>query len=82
MLRQMCWLPMSGSNRDKVLHLRTQPNQPWQPYKAFPTYAAPDYLVPGGSKGWSTYQKLMREGWTLIPTERVQQALAVQHKSA
>lgn len=83
MFRQMCWLPMSGSNREKVLHLRTQPNQPWQPYKAFPAYAVPDYRVPGGSKGWSTYQKLMQEGWTLIPTSQVQESLSMQQpKSA
>ncbi len=80
MLKQMCWLPIARSNGEKVLHLRTQPNQPWQPYKAFPAYAVPDYRIPGGSKGWSTYQKLMREGWTLIPTAQVEGSLSVQEK--
>lgn len=83
MLKQMCWLPLSGSNGEKILHLRTQPNQSWQPYKAFPAYAVPDNLIPGGSKGWSTYQKLMREGWTLIPVAQVEESLSVQQlKSA
>jgi hypothetical protein len=83
MLKQMCWLPMIGNNGEKVLHLRTQPNQPWQPYKAFPAYAVPDYLVPGGSKGWSTYQKLMQEGWILIPNAQLQGSLSMQQpKSA
>lgn len=82
MLRQMCWLPLSGSYREKVLHLRIQPNQPWQPYNAFPAYTVPDYRVPGGSKGWSTYQKLIREGWTLIPTEQAQQWVAVQQSKS
>lgn len=83
MLRQMCWLPMIGSNGEKVLHLRTQPNQPWQPYMAFPAYAVPNYRVPGGSKGWSTYQKLMQEGWILIPNAQVQEPFSVQQpKSA
>lgn len=82
MLKQMCWLPLSGSNGDKVLHLRIQSNQPWQPYKAFPAYAVPDYLIPGGSKGWSTYQKLMREGWTLIPVAQVEESLSVQQRKS
>ena len=62
---QMCWLAGFGTNGTKILHIRTAPNQPWQPYKSFPG-AVPDYVIPGGSKGWATYQKLLREGWTLI----------------
>lgn len=72
MTRQMCWLPMGKSDDEKVLHLRMQPHQPWQPYQSFSQYAVPDYQVPGGSKGWATYQKLLREGWTLIPTTAAQ----------
>ncbi len=67
MSEQMCWLPILGSDGQKLLHLRTAPNQPWQSYKSFPQ-AIPDYVIPGGSKGWATYQKLLREGWTVIPT--------------
>ena len=68
MLGQMCWLSQLGGREEKILHLRTSPNQPWQPYTAFSTYAVPDYNIPGGSKGWATYQKLLKVGWTLVPT--------------
>jgi hypothetical protein len=41
MLGQMCWLPAFGSNGQKILYLRTNPNNPWQPYTAFPQYKFP-----------------------------------------
>jgi hypothetical protein len=83
MLKQMCWLPMMGISGDKVLHLRTAPNQPWRPYTAFPEYAVSDYRIPGGSKGWATYQKLRSEGWNLAPSKQFQpSALEPQLKSA
>ncbi|MES1022550.1 hypothetical protein ABN584_06590 [Gloeocapsa sp. BRSZ] len=63
---QMCWLPGSQSNEEKVLHLRTNASEDWQPYKAFTEYAVPDYKISGGSQGWATYQKLLRAGWILI----------------
>lgn len=72
MFRQMCWLPALGSNGEKVLHLRTSPSQPWQHYTAFPQYAVPDYKIPKGSKGWATYQKLIKANWTLIPSDQVE----------
>lgn len=75
MIKHMCWLPTLESKEDKVLHLRTMPNQPWQSYKAFPSFAVPDHNIPGGSKGWATYQKLRREGWTLIPSDQAQAQL-------
>lgn len=62
----MCWLPKLGSNGDKILHLRLKPHEPWKPYTAFPHYSVPDYRIPGGSKGWATYQKLLKAGWTLV----------------
>jgi len=68
MVKEMCWLSPLGSNAAKILHLRTVPNQPWKPYTAFPHLAAADYNVPGTSKGWATYQKLMKAGWTLLPS--------------
>jgi hypothetical protein len=80
MFKQMCWLPKLGSDGEKILHVRTAPNQPWKPYRSFPG-AVPDYAVPGGSKGWATYQKLLREGWTLIPTAQAQ-AATVDQKTA
>ena len=74
MFKQMCWLPMIGIDGPKVLHLRTAPNQPWRPYTAFPNYAVPDYAIPGGSKGWATYQRLRVQGWNLAPSTPLQQS--------
>lgn len=68
MAGQMCWLACAGGDGDKILHLRLQPNQPWQPYTAYPQFSVADYNVPRGSKGWATYQKLMKAGWALMPS--------------
>jgi len=65
---EMCWLPVKYPDGEKVLHLRTHPNEGWRPYKAYPQFAVPDYDIPGGSKGWATYHKLIRSGWKLIPS--------------
>ncbi len=73
MPRQMCWLSQSGADGEKILHLQTAPHEPWRPYTAFPQYAVPDYRIPGGSKGWATYQKLLKAGWTLVPSARAQE---------
>ncbi|HEY9696246.1 MAG TPA: hypothetical protein V6D10_03220 [Trichocoleus sp.] len=81
MTGQMCWLAGFGTNGTKILHVRTAPNQPWQSYQLFPG-AVPDYVVPGGSKGWATYQKLFREGWTLISTAEAQATAVVAVSSA
>ncbi|WP_250125206.1 hypothetical protein [Chroococcidiopsis sp. CCMEE 29] len=73
MPRQMCWLSPSGADGEKILHLQTAPHEPWRPYTAFPQYVVPDYRIPGGSKGWATYQKLIKAGWTLVPSARAQE---------
>jgi hypothetical protein len=72
MFREMCWLPALGTE-EKILHLRTNPTQPWRPYTACPEFSVPDYKILNGSKGWATYQKLMQEKWTLIPSDRALQ---------
>lgn len=69
MQRQMCWLSSFGTNEQKILHLRTAPHEPWRPYTAFRQYAVPDYRIPGGSKGWATYQKLRQAGWVLVSSQ-------------
>jgi hypothetical protein len=74
MQKQMCWLSTMGTNGQKILHLRTEPHQPWRPYTAFPQYSVPDYKIPGGSKGWATYQKLRNEGWSLEPSNQLQKS--------
>lgn len=73
MAGQMCWLPALGGNGQKILHLQLASHEPWRPYTGFPQYAVPDYREPGGSKGWATYQKLIKAGWKLIPTNEAQQ---------
>lgn len=80
MLKQMCWLSVDGPNTDKILHLRTHPSQPWQPYTAFREHAAPDYKVPNGSKGWATYQKLLRLGWSLVASAEAEQESLLTQK--
>ena len=66
--RQMCWLQESNNRQNIVLHLRESIHQPWRPYTSYTQYAVPDYRVPGGSKGWATYQHLRKAGWNLIAT--------------
>jgi hypothetical protein len=67
---QMCWLPTSNSNGEKILHLRLEQHQPWRSYQAFSLFAVPDYPIPGGSKGWATHQKLLKAGWVLVPNKQ------------
>lgn len=76
---QMCWLSSFGKDGEKILHLRLEPSKPWQPYTAYPMYSVADYKIPGGSKGWATYQKLLKAGWTLIPTAQANHVLTSVH---
>lgn len=66
--KQMCWLLDGHNGQIMVLHLREYAYQPWKPYNACYKYSVPDYRIPGGSKGWATYQHLRNAGWNLIPT--------------
>jgi hypothetical protein len=77
MTGQMSWLSTFGSNGNKILHLRLEPNQPWQPYTAYPQISVPDYPIPKGSKGWATYQKLMQAGWELVPSAQAYETLLI-----
>lgn len=78
MAGQMCWLSRSGDDGEKILHLQTQSDRSWRPYTAYSHIAVPDYRVPGGSKGWATYQKLMKAGWTLVPSSRAKEFAIVE----
>ena len=73
MLKQMAWLSSNAADTDsaKILYLRTESNQPWQPYSTFPEYAVKDYDIEGVSLGFATFQKLFREGWSLVPSDQV-----------
>ena len=68
MQKQMCWLIDKHNRQIMVLHLREYAYQPWKPYNTYYQYSVPDYRIPGGSKGWATYQHLRKAGWNLIPT--------------
>ncbi|MGL5939759.1 MAG: hypothetical protein ACRC2S_05140 [Waterburya sp.] len=68
-MKEMCWLPYNGNQTQIALHLREYPHQPWRVYTASPHFV-PDYPVPGGSKGWATFQKLRQVGWTIISSEQ------------
>lgn len=72
MLKEMCWLPTRNSQGTKILHLRTDLRAGWRPYNCFSEYAVPDYPVPGGSKGYATYQKLRNQNWELIPSPQAE----------
>jgi hypothetical protein len=77
MTGQMCWLSRLGSNGEKMLHLRLHPSDPWMPYTAMPHVSVPDYTVPRGSKGWATYQKLFKAGWSLVATADAYKAVSL-----
>ena len=68
MAGQMCWLSKFGGNGELTLHLRLDAFQPWKPYTQFAGLAVPDYPIPGASKGFATSQKLLSQGWALIPS--------------
>jgi hypothetical protein len=72
---QLCWLPKFGSGEQLFLHLRQESYHPWKTYTSYPGLCVPDYPVTGGSRGWATYQSLLKAGWTLIPTEQAQRSL-------
>lgn len=50
-----------------VLHLRERETDPWQIYSSSP-HAVPDHQIANGSKGWATFQFLLKQGWTIVPT--------------
>ena len=58
---QMLW-KLEGS--DRVLHLRHNSSEPWQPYEAFPQYVLPD--PEGFSKGLATFMNLLKQDWIAI----------------
>ncbi|MBW4699764.1 MAG: hypothetical protein KME03_18075 [Aphanocapsa lilacina HA4352-LM1] len=68
MAGQMCWLSKSVLGGDKVLHLRLEAGRPWLPYIAYSMLAVPDHKIPKGSKGYATFQKLLKAGWQVVPS--------------
>lgn len=74
-MRQMCWLPFNENQLKIVLYLREYSHQSWQVYTVSP-YAVPDYKVPGGSKGWATFQKFRKIGWKIISSQEANYSLS------
>lgn len=71
MIKQMAWLSQNGE-KEKILHLRTEAGTPWRPYTMFPQLMIPDHMAIG-SRGFSTFQKLLREGWEIIANDQANQ---------
>jgi hypothetical protein len=70
---QMAWLDsMRGDSDFKILHLRFNPGEPWQPYTSakFANLRKPDLAVPGASKGYPTFQFLLKAKWEVIATDK------------
>jgi hypothetical protein len=74
MTGELCWIPKFGGNGKLALHLRFESYHPWKLHTAYPGLCVPDYPIPGGSRGWATSQKLLKEGWTAIPTKQAQRS--------
>ena len=73
---KMAWLEVPEEER-KILYLKADSGA-WLPYTAFPLLKRPDCTLPGASKGYSTMQALLRQGWTIESTERVQQQIQTE----
>ena len=73
---EMCWLPSPIAGEGLILYLKPA-GRMWRPYNTYREFAVPDYPIPGGSKGWATYQKLTRSHGVLLPTPRDTEGNAV-----
>lgn len=79
---QMCWL--SGNSLDydgeKILYVRLSNQDTWKPYYQFQNLVVPDYQITGlrhgnCSKGFATMQKLLRLGFSFVPTAEAEKIL-------
>lgn len=67
---EMRWqLDRTSSNPQLILHLKPIGAGVFVPYNRSP-HGLPDYKIPNGSKGWATFQALMKQGWVLANTPR------------
>jgi hypothetical protein len=83
MTGQMCWLSKFGNDEEKILHLRLNASDNWTPYTAMPQYSVPDYRdFPNGSKGWATFQKLLKAGWTVLPSTSDRKTVSMSDRLA
>lgn len=70
---QMCWLAGLAATEEKILHLRLESHHPWKPYNSLSEYAVRDYSLPRGSKGMATFHRLIKAGWTVVPSDQAHQ---------
>jgi hypothetical protein len=70
MTGQMRWLPTFTSDGELVLHLRMSSNQAWSLYTSFPEYTVPEHKIREGSKGYATFQSLLRAGWSTVASPK------------
>jgi hypothetical protein len=74
-MNKMCWMSPSGTDSEtKILHLKVG-DSPWRPYTSYPQFAVGDYSVPRGSKGYATFQKLLKAGWEIVPSPQTSAAI-------
>lgn len=71
----MAWFSLS-ENGNKILYLN-KAGQGWKPYthSDFARVIALDYKIAGGSKGFATFQKLLKCGWVAVNEEVVKASL-------
>jgi hypothetical protein len=60
--------PNESNEGTKILHLRVRQSDPWQPYTRFPQLAVADHEIANGSKGFATFQRLLKAGWEVVPS--------------
>lgn len=65
MAGRLCWVSPSGEDATKILYLQSAIGQPWKPYTSYPGLTTADYQIPGGSRGYATFQKLLKAGWCI-----------------
>lgn len=66
---EMKWQRDLSSEQPRLILWVKPPQQSeFIPYTAWPG-SVPDHDIPHGSKGWSTYQHLFKQGWKLQPTQ-------------
>lgn len=66
-MKEMQWRSLSGTDKDEKILFINDSKFGWVPYYKS-SLKVPDYNIPGGSKGYSTMQRLLKLGYTIIPS--------------
>jgi hypothetical protein len=62
----LSWRPVHGAENTKELYISKTVDGPWEHYSKHPLKVA-DYNIPNGSKGYATMQRLLKNGWVMLP---------------